>query len=903
VSFHRSLLSAVVDVRGDERRALFRAAASFFLIIAAHTMLETTRDAIVLTRLPARALGATYLVAAAVVLPASLCASRFSPRVGARKALFAGLLTVSAAVVGLFALPTSTASVLGLCVVSSLLGAVLISLFWNLLGDVFTIAQGRRLLGVVVAAGSLGAVSASSAAAAFLAILPVRELLVVSAAIAAVAVVVLPDTSAEPRPKDVGIAAPVRERPFSEPYVRQVAWLVASSTAAFVVLDFTFKWSVTREVPPDRIANFVARSYALMSAAGLIAQLVFSTRLVQRFGTARTLVVAPVVVVSGSALALALGGAPMVVFALKAADVTLRYSVYRLTMELAYLPLSASIRMRAKPIIDGAIVRLVQGCVGGALLFAGGVRPFSGGLLAGVLLALGATWLAAAWTTQGPYLALLRRTIGGAIAGPSHSRDLLDMESAESLLLHLSSEDPLIVVGAMNALTKRNRVRMIPALILLHGDETVLLRALDLFAASDRQDWIARARTLLCDRRERVRMAACRALAPHRELRARDVANDASPRVHAYAALYLALESHRTKSAVEEALFPILTSKDEDGRLGLFSAIADAPLDDRLDGVLRALATRPFASPATTIELARAVRSQRAVVLVPALVSRLWVRQGREAVREALLSFEDVGLDALTAALAESTSRALRMHIPSSIARFGTKRAADILLATIEADKDGLVRYKALRAFGRLVVERGIKVDRLRVERLAEKNLVEYFRLLGLRAGLESTSLPLSMVVASRPPTERLLLGILGDKQRQSLERTFRLLELVHPHDDIERIYDAYRTGDKRARASATELLDAFLGRRDQEHLRRLLRWAFEASSADEVFNEASARIPHPPPATQEEALDRLLSDGDAAVAALAELHVATMRGMDSRVVIGAVELASTSREGEAPSA
>src|SRR4029077_17862209 len=110
-------------------------------------------------------------------------------------------------------------------------------------------------------------------------------------------------------------------------------------------------------------------------------------------------------------------------------------------------------------------------------------------------------------------------------------------------------------------------------------------------------------------------------------------------------------------------------------------------------------------------------------------------------------------------------------HIPKTLARFGTKRAAQCLIESIETQRDGLVRYKSIRALGVLVCEHPIATDRVRVERLSRAHLVEHFGLLGFRAALE----PLHSRTASKPPSaaERLLVGLIDDKLRQSLERAF----------------------------------------------------------------------------------------------------------------------------------
>ncbi len=121
---------------------------------------------------------------------------------------------------------------------------------------------------------------------------------------------------------------------------------------------------------------------------------------------------------------------------------------------------------------------------------------------------------------QAPYLARLRAGMRGDAASQRATDEGLDMESATTLTAYLAHDDELLAVGAMSALARRGHVRLIPALILLRPEEPVLLRALSLFASSDRSDWLERARALLEHQREQTSMAAARALAAHRQLRA-----------------------------------------------------------------------------------------------------------------------------------------------------------------------------------------------------------------------------------------------------------------------------------------------------------------------------------------------------------------------------------------------
>jgi AAA family ATP:ADP antiporter len=884
-------LLSFVDVRRGEWRSLLKAFATLLLLIMAHTTLETARDALVLTRLPSRALGVVYVAVAVCALPAVGLASRTAVRLGARRALGAGIVTAAALLVALFVLPMNRATAVAVYVTSGLIGAVLVPLYWNLLASLFNVAQARRLLGIVGAAAVLGGVLGSTAAAALLEILNTRALLLVSAATLLVTLLVLVWVPAGDGPTVLPSTGVLPSRRNAddlrrEPFLRRIALLVVVSTAAALFVDYFFKWTVARTVPHQEIARFVANYYAWLNGLSLVAQVFVTGALVRRIGVATTMVVTPMLLLLGGVGTLVGAGALTAVLVLKAVDGTLRNSVHRVTTELVYLPVPAVVRARTKPFIDGALARMTQAVAGLLLLALGGANWLSSWLLAGIVVVAVAGWLAVAATTRGPYLGLLRHAVmGEPVAQPD--LDPIDMESAETLVERLADQDRLIVLGAMNVLARRGRGRLIPALILLHEDRGVLVRALDLFGASPREDWIARARQLLRDPREAVRTAAARALAKHGRLDARDIALDADPRLHAYATLHLALASPEPDPLDDPAIARLVDQpgpEGEEARLGLLAVIVDVKRTERVSRLLAALETRSRPSREWTEGLARAAESQQASALIAPLISRLVLPETRETVRSALVSFDRTAMDEVWGTLLDPLrQRRLRVHLPNTLARFGTKAAAELLLRCVETEADGLVRYKAIRGLGRVVADGGVTVDRARVERLAYANLVEHFRLLGLRAPFSSPS-PND---ATASTTRFLLVGLLDDKLRQSLERAFRLLKIAHPRDDIHRVQIAVQSKDSRVRANAGEFLDALLRRRDQRPVRELvLLVADDLSIADRVAR-GSALLHTTPPATREAAVQRMSDDADTVLAALASLHAASVAGRAARVAIG----------------
>jgi ATP:ADP antiporter, AAA family len=889
-----SWLKRIVDVRRGEWQALVKAFATLMLLIAGHTVLETARDALVLTRLPSNALSIVYVAVALCALPIVLLASRATVRFGPQRALGGGLVVGAALLVALFLVPMTRATSVAVYVTSGLIGAVLVPLYWNVLASIFNVSQARRLLGIVGAAGVLGGAMGSTAAATLLMVVSTRALLLVSSGVLLVTATALASIRVAerppPRPTEVlptrRDAADLRE----EPFLRWIALLVVISTAAAVFLDYFFKWTVARTVPHHEIARFVARYYAWLNVLSLITQLFITGALVRRIGIATTLVVTPMLLMLGGVGAIAASGALVAVLAVKALDGTLRNSVHRFTMELVYLPVPPEFRARAKPFIDGALARLTQAAAGLLLLGLAGANYVSSWLLGGIVVAGSMAWLAVAVRARGPYLGLLRHAVMGNVTA-TPDLDPIDLESAERLVELLASEDPLVALGAMNALTRRRRERLIPALILLHEDEGVRVSALGIFGSSTREDWIPRARRLLTDPRESVRTAGARALATHGRLDAKDLALDADPRLHAYAALHLSLAETEGDPLDDPAIAELLERPDtegERGRLGLLAVIVDAKRNERLSRLLSALETRAGMTREWTGGLAMAAASQQATWLIPQLVSRLVLRDTRETLRVSLVSFGRAAMDAVWGTLLDPLrQRRLRVHLPNTLARFGTGAAAELLLRCIETEPDGLVRYKAIRGLGRIIADQRITVDRVSVERIAYANLVEHFRLLGLRAAIMGSRSHEPDAGPSATTTQFLLVGLLDDKLRQSLERAFRLLKIAHPRDDIHRVQLAAQSEDSRMRANAGEFLNTLLRRHDQGPLRELFLLIVDELSITERVARGSALLHAKPPSTREAALALLTVDADTALSALAKLHAASVAGKPAQVTFG----------------
>ena len=87
--------SRFFDLRSGERVPLLQTAAALFCIIAAHTIIETARDALFLGKIPASRLTYVYGLLAGLAFVTAPFARRFSDRFGRRNALVISLMASS----------------------------------------------------------------------------------------------------------------------------------------------------------------------------------------------------------------------------------------------------------------------------------------------------------------------------------------------------------------------------------------------------------------------------------------------------------------------------------------------------------------------------------------------------------------------------------------------------------------------------------------------------------------------------------------------------------------------------------------------------------------------------------------------------------------------------------------
>lgn len=807
-----AVLSRFVDLRSGEGVAFFRAFFVLLLTITAHTVLETARDALFLTRLAPRNLALVYVATAVFIILLTPLSVRLTRAAGAKNALVVSLLLTAFASAWFRIRPPAPASVFSLYVFGALSATLLVGQFWLLAGTLFSAAQSRRLFGPLASGGVLGGVGGGALAALLLSRIEVRGLLGVASLLYFGAAFLATQLVNEETPllsRPLGSSPAAASQPLRpqlakvqrDPFLLRLAAMAVLSIAVSVVIDYLYKAKVSRTIPPEQLGAFFARYQLVLSLGSLLLQVVITGPVVQRIGVVGLALTGPILLTFGGTLTAVLAAPFWLVVVLKGTDTSLRNSLGRVAAELLWAPVEQ--QARARGFVDLIVTRVAQATAGGVLLAATMQRDYRPGHLAASAAILACLWLVVGVGIRKPYIALFRRALTRGSVEREFMLAELDLTSVETLVEALARPQPSEVIAAMNVLYERKRARLIPALILLHSDEGVLLRALELFGPSGRKDWYSLGERQFDTGTPRVQQAVVRAfaLAGEREV-LRRISQQGSPSVRTFAALYLAQLEGETMSG-DPLGWELFKSDDAEHtlKLAFIEALAAHPTPDAPRLLLRFARLPPLAGAVTTaLEIAGDESS------IDFLIGRLKWADDRLSARRGLLRLGQPALDALARALYdEQQDRRVRIHVPRSIAAFLNKEALALLLKAVVDHDNGLVRYKALRGLEQLALETKLRVDTGPLFHEVTRNALEYLRLFS--AGL---ALKRDQQAAGQLETQ-LVLELLADKIDQSRDRLARVLQVLHRGDDIPAIFAALVSADRRRRGRAVEFLDALI--------------------------------------------------------------------------------------------
>lgn len=859
-------------------------AATLFVIMAGHTVLETARDSLFLQRLPIQQLPFTYLAIAVAALFAADINGRVRKHLDSRRALALTLLVAAAGSFGfsrLFKMRMEIAPH-ALYVWVAVAATLATGLFWLMLSELFTVADAKRYYATISAGGVLGAM-VGGATARFSAVawgdsslLYVGGGLFVIAALMTMSACVPLEVQATPEPRPSPMSKEVRGPALrdlrSERYLRRLLWLTLASTVVATLVDYNFKAEVARSLDPNSLGQFFGTFNACLNAVALVAQFALAPQLLAHLGVGRSLLVLPGLLAVASASGIFL---PRLMSAIlvRGTDGSLRYSLQRTAAEVLYLPLPAQARARWKMIVDALGQRGGQALASLLILLSAavGLPAWATGL---VICALSIGWLVLASTMEWQYLALFRAKIKAGAVETRAEVPELDLHALESLVAALGSTSDDEVLASIDLLAEYDKSRVIPSLLLYHPSRAVVLRTLEVLMNSDRRDFVGPARRLLDRDDDEIRAAAMLALAhqlPKDELR-RELSQPLP--IAARAAVLVAL---------------VAQDLDDDGsatREIERGCTPQAPLETRL-AFARAFRIRHDAHAVPhLIELAReappelaretacAMRASPDPAFIPSLLGMLAVGRARNMARDALVA---IGPEALTALRDASSdlglSRRIRAHFPRSISRFDSLAATELLLERLDLEPDGWVRFKIIRGLGQL--RRHIQ-PREHARRLFEHARRPLRRAVHFMAFRIATEREQAHSDWAKTKGAELLLAALHDKEQHAIDRAVRLVGLLHKADVIHNIRQALAGQSFRLRAESLELL---VHRVPSDIAQALLSLLDDTQNEARRLERAATALNYPvPTASYEERLAMLLEDDSEAVRTVAAYHIGELR-------------------------
>jgi HEAT repeat protein len=800
------MLRSFISVRPEEKKGATAAFLTSFGILAAHTILETARDALFLARVPASRLPWVYLmIAGFAVLIAQAPSRRRRSTTYGLSLLLGGFASVTF-VFWLLGRWRSPVELYALYVWTGLVGSLAVLQFYVVLAEMYTVTQAKRIYALVGTGSLLGAVAGATLAR-FITMSASASVLVLASAVTMGATALGPAMRLRggvtaPAVRGGGSLKQSMEMLRRQPYVRGLAGLTLVSTVALTLGDYVFKSAVARTVAPADLGAFFATVYAILNFLALLAQVLLTGWMFRVLGLHRALWALPILMFMGAS-GVALGGGLGAALILKGADGTLRNSVHKTGTELLFVPLPDAVRSRAKPFID--LIGQRGGQALASLLILSEVILRRGDLvLAAASAGLCLVWIF--WTSElrAHYLDLFRLAVREGTMQPAPDLPPLDLGSLETLFSAINSAEDREVLAAIDLLAEEGRVRLIPALILHHPSRAVVLRALELFAREGRVDFLPVADRLLTHADPEVRAAAllARTRVASDETLLREAMGDASPLVRATALVGLVSGGWADEEA-RRRIDGTLAEGSVEAREALARAIAAQPSPSFESALLR-LADGP--EEAVQTHAAEAMGTMLSERFLPALLPLLAQREVRPVARQALLAYGDAGLEFLAQSLIdEALPHEVRRHLPRTISHFSPSAAATVLEQRLLEEKDGMVRYKMLRALNRLALQPDVAFDQAVLRRATEATMEAAFRLLDWREVLQQG---VSEDAARATPGQELLARLLQDKERDALERIFRLLALQFRDEDFRGIYYGLRNGAPRVRANSRELLE-----------------------------------------------------------------------------------------------
>ncbi len=392
----------MADVSASRVAGTYAAAFTSAAMIAHQVAGKAARDALFLTTFSVTALPVVMAAGAVLSLAAAVSMSRVLSRRSPSEvlpALFGASMTGLVAEWGL-GLVSPQAGAVAVYLHIAVFAPLVMSAFWSLVNERFDPHAARRAVGRIALGGTVGGVLGALITWRLAAFVELSTMVLLLAAMhaaclagtallrARVAPPVAPSGALAVRPVERAADALALMR--KEPYLRNLAVLVALGSAMTSLLDYLFNLrAVATFTDGTSLLRFFSLFWLVVALLSLVSQLTMGQRALARRGLAANIAILPGLVVLGGIVGIAVPGfASMSI--LRGAEAVQRNTLFRSAYELLYTPLSERQKRSTKAHIDIGFDRLGTIVAAGVVIVVVALAPHDGATyLLGVAVLLG----------------------------------------------------------------------------------------------------------------------------------------------------------------------------------------------------------------------------------------------------------------------------------------------------------------------------------------------------------------------------------------------------------------------------------------------------------------------------------------------------------------------------------
>jgi AAA family ATP:ADP antiporter len=594
----------------------------------------------------------------------------------------------------------------------------------------------------------------------------------------------------------------------SSQYLRVIATIICLASFVTTLTGWQFK-AIAKQVlvNKDALAILFGNFYFYGGILGLLFQLLLTTRLLRRFGIGLMLFVLPTAVMVGSA-GLLIWGTLASALVLKGSDQVLRYSLDKSAVELLYLPVPHSLKLRAKWFIDTVVWRLGDGLAGVTVLIFATYLHLAARQISWIALLLVGAWLVSVSVAGKQYIAALQESISQhRLTADQASALALDRSTANFLASKILASDPEEILYALSLFEVERQRAAHPVIrgLLNHAAPEVRQKAISVLSAVGDQSVLPSMELLLKDSDHRVRTEAMLYLVHHTHVDPltllAELGDCADFSVRSAVAAYLARpgEAQSLETAGQILNEMARQSGEECQRTRMEVARLLGELPDSFDPLLAML----LCDPANLVvrEAIRSVGALKKFSLAPTLLEYFSNHELSGDAAQALAKFGNQVVGLLGRHLGDSSSPIeARRAIPLVLASVGTPAASLVLLDNL-LDRDTTVRFQIISALNKLhKTHPEIELDTQLLETVLAAEIMGHYR-------------SYQVLEALRTPENSgdSVMRALGESIQQELERIFRLLGLLYPHLDLHSVYFGLQSVNVIVYDNALEFLENVL--------------------------------------------------------------------------------------------